>query len=226
MTWTRAQYLDRVRRAAIAEESEAWDDAAEVLPLLGLVHAREWKAVLDVNPYYRWAERGVTVDASTSRVAKSALAAGAGDSQQRLYRVLAVRNATVPYRPADAADMTTAVASGSGTGVWWEQGTDLQFLPGDSGRALTVAVNYTPTRADDLSADAVAVDWPEDYEMLLVWETAALLLAKGGAETEAAADVRAMSLELRERLHAEAERLSTRPREWRYSDTSDVWGSY
>jgi hypothetical protein len=167
----------------------------------------------------------VSVTADTSaRVAKSSLSTGTGNSRQRLYKVRGVANGSVPYQQANAADYLTAAAGDGGTGVWWESGSYLQLLPGDASAALTVTVNWTPTPAGDLADDEDDVDWPEDHEMLLAWEAAAVLLARGGAETEPAADLKALAATARESLYAECARVSTRPQGWRYADTSDTWG--
>lgn len=223
MTWTRAQHVAFARKQADAENSPRWADA-DVVTLLGLVHRREWRALLDVNPDLRVAERSVTADTS-ARIAKTALASGSGDSAEVLYKVRQVRNGTTIYTQAAPIDMLAATSGqGGGTGAWWESGSYLQLLPGDAGTALTVVVSHAPPAADVLSADTVAVEWPEGHELVLVYETAALLLAKGGTETQQAADLRALASEQRDRMYADLARVSTRPTAWRYGDTSGDWG--
>lgn len=225
MTWTRLDFTTAIREEARATSSPRWSDD-RALKLLGHVHSREFKRLLDVNPDYRTATLSVTADTS-ARIAKSSLSTGAGDSKQRLYKVRGISSSALPYQQVDAADWqlsSSAATQASGTGVWWEAGSYLQLLPGDASQALSVVVNHTPTPADELSADTVAPDWPEDHELLLVYETAALMLARGGDETDAAADFQALAGALREALYAELGRPSTRPTAWRYGDSAGDWG--
>jgi hypothetical protein len=228
MPWSRDTYVTAIREEARAVNSPRWS-ADAVLRLFGTVHAREWKRLLDVNPDYRTATVSVTADAS-ARVPKDDLTTGAGDAQQRLYKVRGLTSGVRPYQQVQGADYllataaTTTGAGALGTGLWWEAGGYLQLLPGDALQALTAVVNWTPTRADQLTGGAVAVDWPEDHEMILVYESAALMLARGGDETEPAADLQALAAQLREGMYAEIARVSTRPASFRYPDSAAEWG--
>jgi hypothetical protein len=222
MAWTQATYLDTIRAEAEATDSDRWSDA-HVARVLSAVHAAEWKQLLDANPDYRSATVSVTTDTS-ARIAKSSLSTGTANSRQRLYKVRGVYNGTTPYEEGEAADYLTALEGDSGTGVWWESGSYLQLLPGDASTTLTVRINWTPTPAGDLTPDTTEVDWPEDYELVLAWEAAAILLARGGSETEPAADLKALAATMRESLLAQVARVSTRPQGWRYSDAADAWG--
>lgn len=225
MTWTRATYLSMARHYADAENSTRWNDVSHVTPLLGVVHRAEWQKLLDVAPDHRAATRSVTPDAN-AQVTFASLSVTTADAQQVLYKVRQVRgSAGRVYGEVEPIEWLAANSGGAGgTGVWWRQGTVLQFLTGDVGASLTVAVNYLPTPADLLSADTVAVDWPEGHELILVWETAALMLAKGATETEQAADLKALAAESRERLNHSLARASTRPTFMRYGDAADTWG--
>jgi len=225
MTWTRAQYMDRTRALMDARSSQDWLDD-DIRAGLGMVHSREWKRLLDANQYLRVAERAVTQDAS-GQVALSLLDSGSADSQQRLYRILYVTNGLRVYDEDQRKRLPLATVTGvlDIRPCWYRNGDVIQLLPIESGASLTIVTNHTPTPIDQLSDDAVAVEFPRDYELLPCYEAAAWLLAKGGRETGATGDLLKLADMIRAEMLGDLARTSTDPTQVSYPDLRSDWGA-
>ena len=233
MTWTRAMYLDQARAQADARSAQDWTDD-DVRVLLGMIHAREWKRILNANRYYRTQTLTLAQDPN-GQIAFSALSTGSADRQQRFYRALWATDgnrvwgeeqwAHLPIVPANVANFVAP--------CWYPTGLTsdptlraIQFVPMSPNLSMSVSVNHLPTRADQLSADTVTVEWPDDYEMVLVYETAAAMLAKGGRETGATADLQRLADQVRADMLGDIVRVSTDPVRIDFPDTSREWGSW
>jgi len=226
MTWTKATYLSRTREWMDATGSDRWSDAF-LYALLGLKFREEWEGVLDAAPTYRFAQRSVTTDAN-GQFALSALASGSGDTAQTAYKLITVTDGTVLYRETDYARVPLAT-SGTYNGLEFDRsyyliGDTVQVLPTAAGLALTVAVNWVPTPIDQLSGDAVTADFVDGYENLVALLAAADALAKGGTETGATGDLRALAQTYRQGLYASVQRRTTTPMFLGFSDSSIAWG--
>lgn len=222
--WTRATYMDQARAQADARQADRWTDQ-DVRYALGLVHAREWKRILNANPYVRYATRTVA-QGSTGLIALSALDGGSGNAQERVYRVLDVAQDTIVYNEIQFAEAPTAVTIGgvSGRYSWYRIGTNMQILPAESGASMTVWVNWTPTPIDQLSADTIAAEFPRDYELLIAYEAGAWLLMKAGAESDGAKHLQAMAEQIRGDMLGDLARQSTVPLRMTYPDRAAEWG--
>jgi hypothetical protein len=226
MTWTKATYLSRTREWMDATGSDRWSDAF-LYALLGLKFREEWEGVLDAAPTYRFAQRSVTTDAN-GQFALSALASGSGDTAQTAYKLITVTDGTVLYRETDYARVPLAT-SGTYNGLEFDRsyyliGDTVQVLPTAAGLGLTVAVNWVPTPIDQLSGDAVTADFVDGYENLVALLAAADALAKGGTETGATGDLRALAQTYRQGLYASVQRRTTTPMFLGFSDSSIAWG--
>lgn len=222
--WLRSRYMSETRNAADATNAGRWTDD-EVRSALGLAHTREWKRLLNANRYLRFAQRTVTEDA-LGQFALSALDAGSGDSQQRLYRILDVVDGTRVYDEVQFSEVpvATLVGATNTSYVWYRIGDVVQLLPVGAGASLTVAVNHIPTPLDQLSADTVAAEFPRDYEPVVAIEAAALLLEKGGAEAGAASVLSQRAEAIRQDMLSDLARTSTNPMRMQYPDTRFAWG--
>lgn len=225
MTWTVQNYIDRTRSIADAAASPRWDDTLDVLPALGLAHTREWKRILNANQYQRVNTLSIAQDAN-GQIALSALDTGSGDTQKRLYRVLWIADGAYTYSKVDFGDVPLAAVNGwNNTGhLWYRTDTEIQILPQATGQTMTVVVNHTPTPIDQLSGTGVAVEFPRDYELVLCYEAAAWLLAKGGGETSTTADLQRLADQIRSDMLGDLTRDSTQPTWVRFPDSAQSWG--
>ena len=225
MTVTRAQLVLNTLEFMDANNSSRWTTPI-VQTMLGIAHAREWSGILSANPYYRFASCAVTTDAN-GQVAYTALNSGSGDTAQTWSRILAITDGQIVYKQTAFLQVplgtTTNQAYQQYDRQWYDAGSNIQILPVGSGVALTVTVNWTPPRVENLSADTVTVDFPDGYEVILALEAAALLLSKGAMENEAAQTMRAMAAAQREQLFSDIGRRSASPIFMRFPDSASNW---
>jgi len=220
---TRGTLMTLVDEMADASGSPRWGTTLK-RQLLGEVHWREWKDLLNVNRMLRVAPVTVTTDGD-GRFAKTALNTGAGDSAQAFYRVLSVNSGNFYYQPARYEDYPRSPTSVSLPQVWYEYGDDIQIIPATTSAPVTVVVNHVPQRADLLDTDASTVVFPEGYDLVIAYECAASMLMKGAAESNLAAELRQMARVLRERMHQDVGRMTVQPMRVRAMDDRFDWGA-
>jgi hypothetical protein len=219
----RGTLLTLIDEMADAAGSPRWGTTLK-RQLLGEVHWREWRDLLNVNRMLRVGSRALTTDGD-GRVAKSALTTGAGDATETAYRILSVNSGNIYYQPAKYEDYPMSPAVVSLPQVWYEYGDDLQLIPASPGAPVTIVVNHLPQRADLLTTDTSTVTFPDGYEMILAYETAASMFMKGAAESNLTGEMRAMATVLRERMHQDVGRLTVRPMRMGYADDRWDWGA-
>lgn len=231
MAYTRAQLRTRLLRRLDAASSSRWDTTAgntgEVDQVLSFVADREWRRILNANPFYRTAHLQPTTD-SAGRIAISDLTSGSGDTIKRFYRVLAVLIDGVAYQEVDAKDFIHGSVHNFGDRTFFRNGDYVQLLPVRASTALsgadeTIVVNHIPCSIQDLSADSVNVVFPDGYEEILVLEAAAFLFAKGGTELDSTGPFRALAESLRQEMLADIQRFTINPMRMKYSDNSSDW---
>lgn len=225
MAFTRAELITEARALADAESDVRWN-ATTIRRHLDTVFDAEWGRVLAAFPTTRIGHRTAAVSAD-GYVEKSALSSGTGDTEERFYRILGVRDGIRTYALSDLADnLVTSELGGSlehwGPVYWWE-GDRLRLSPIPSAGTVTVTVSHRPPLPNALSGDGVTVTFPEPYEMLLAYGTAARMLTKGGAETGAAADLIATADDIRDDMLADLSRRDQVPVTWRYTDSRSDW---
>jgi hypothetical protein len=210
-------------RIADANGSSRWDTTAgsgEVDRRGGSAHAREWRRILNAAPWFRFAKRTPTAD-SSGQVALSDLSI----TGERMFRVLLVSFGNTPYEEVAAKDYVLGAANNAAYRCWYRTG-DYLVAPDAAGQTATgIWVSHTPTPLHELAADADTVVLPEDYDDVLAHEWAAMLLTKGGAETQAAAELKALAQEMRADLLGDISRISTRPLTFGYGDSAAEWGA-
>ena len=91
-------------------------------------------------------------------------------------------------------------------------------------QTVTVAVNHLPQRADLLQDNNSTVIFPDGYDLLLAYETAASMFMKGAAESQLAAEMRVNASLLRDRMRQDVGRITVRPLRMSSMDTSWDWG--
>jgi hypothetical protein len=228
MGWTRAEYMDEVRSVMDAEGSGRWTDAT-IRRHLGLAGQILWREILDTASTYAAGTREVYPD-NDGLVPLRDLDSGAGDTRQRFYRILTDRNGTggvlrgdVLYQEAQFQRFQNTFAQDGTSGAFWIQGANLQVLPKTTAMH-TVYVSYTPARLDELSADTAEFEFPDGYELAVVYRAAALLLAKGGAEDDAGATMLALSKTIMEDCLGTIMRRTTAPLRIGSFDNASDWG--
>lgn len=185
---------------------------------------REWKRILNANPYYRIGRRSVTSD-SSGYYTLTDLNSGSGDSAEYWYRVIAVSvNSTVYEETRLDQYMFPSVSTPQPQYLWYFEGTKIMALPLTATQAATIVVNWYPPRQELLSGDASTIDFPSGYENIISYSAGAMLLMKGAAEAGAAAALELQAEELRQDMLQDIMRRSTNPVRPRYADSVSDWG--
>lgn len=224
---TRAEFLTRVRQLSDTLQAVADYPSDMILDFASMVHADEWRGVLEASPYYRTAERVVTLDANRT-FAWADLSTGTDDTRQRVFRVLALTDAQgrdFQYTPPDRLWLLRAGSVPQTTQrLWTKNGDRVQVFGVGEGTTLYALVNYTPTPIGALASDASAVDWLDDWWPVLFYETAALTLTRGGREMDEASRLIGLGDKLRQRMHAALRREAATPTVLGAADDVLDWG--
>lgn len=223
MSMVRSTLVTLVDELADANNSPRWGTTLK-RQMLGEVHWREWRDLLNINRMLRVGSRTATTDAD-GRIAKSALTTGSGDATETYYRILTVRQGNMFYQPAKYEDYPVSPTEVSLPQVWYEYGDQVQLIPAAQGNTVTVVVNHLPQRADLLASDASTVVFPDGYDMILAYETAASMFMKGAAETQLSMELAGKAAQLRDRMHQDVARLSIQPLRMGYMDDRWDWGA-
>lgn len=234
---TRAQLRTDVLNwmdAQAAGGSSHWDQTAgtgEVDRRLAMVHMQEWRRVLNAIPWYQLTQYQPVTDAN-GNVPFTALSSGTGDAQQNMYRVLAVASGLLgtnglfysEVKSQEIPQYLLIASTGIQYNVWFPNGRQIT-VPGNLSTQLTVWVNWTPTRFDQLASDGSLVALPDDYEDIFALEGAARLLMKGGAETPASLDLKNQAEEQRRDRLQDLARVGIAPWTVASGDSRMDWGS-
>lgn len=226
MAMTRDQFVENVRQFMDAESSQRWSDAF-IISVGGIVSQNEWSDILNQNQYYRFGQRSVTTD-SEGRVAIADLTTGSGDSTEYFYRVLVgFSDGNVLWTETDFRNVplgTTTNYTNPYSLLYYLAGDYFQLLPVASGTQLTVAVNHTPPSIAQLADGNSTIVYPTGYEFIPVWVTAATLLLKGAAESQAASDLLSLADSARKNMLGDIARRTTRPSSALFVDSAGAWG--
>lgn len=229
MSITRGNLIARIRDFADADTSSRWTDPT-LLAWADVAVDQEWARILNANPYTRFGTRNVTTNA-TGVLLGSALNAGTGDTAERWYRVLAVTppnggaDGKEQYRPLMFQEVPTALITNWNPDAYayYQTGDDFQVLPPQV-TALVVTVNHRPPLCSSLASDNSVVVLPDSFEQCAALEAAAYALAKGGAETQATAELRALASTIRDPLLDDLSRRNARPQVMQFPDSRFDWG--
>lgn len=222
MSMARGTLLTLVDEMADANGSPRWGTTLK-LQLLGEVHWREWRDLLNVARHLRMAERTVTTDGD-GRFAKSALNSGSGDATETWYRILSLQQGNFFYQPTTYEQYPKSPSTVALPQVWYEYGDELQVIPAATGVQVAVVVNHLPQRADLLQSDNSTVVFPDGYDLILAYETAASMFMKGAAESQLAGELRGAAQVLRDRMQQDIGRISVRPLRVAAMDDRWDWG--
>lgn len=225
-TVTRDSLVSETREYMDAVGSSRWSDSL-ILTVLNSVFEAEWSNILNAAPYYRFATRTVSTDLD-GKFALDDLNGGGGDSEENWYRILSVTDGNYLYQQTRFQDVPLATTTNylpSHPKLYYIAGDDVQILPVASNLGMTVYVNHKPTSLSDLGGGSSVVEFPKNSHLILVWEAAAQLLLKGGAETSAAVDLKALARQERESLLDDIRRRTINPTMMAYPDNKSDWAS-
>lgn len=225
MTVTRAQLIEDTKDYLDAVDSDKWGPTI-IARTLNSVYDGEWSGILNAAPYYQFATRSVTTDA-TGVFPMSDLNSGTGDNQQLWYRIISVADSNYQYEQTTFQQVPTGLTTNWSpvwNRIWYPAGSTIQVLPA-AAVTLNVAVNYKPTALVDLADDSSAITFPDNCHFVLVWEAAARLAMKGGEETEAAAAMAQLARDERAKMLADIQRRSIQPMFMQAPDSPRDWGS-
>lgn len=219
----RSEFVSAVQVYMDAEGSVRWLPET-IIAVGGLVSQAEWEGILNQNKMARTALRSVTTGA-TGLVALSALNSGSGDSTQYFYRVIVgfTDGATVWSETDFTPEMLLATINPASAGYQFYQAGDNFQLLNAASLSLSVQVNHTPPSIAQLAGDASVIVFPTNYEYILVWTTAATLLMKGSAESQAASDLLLLAQSARTRMLGSIGRRTTRPTFAAFQDSPTAW---
>lgn len=224
------QLITQTRRMMDAVDSDRWSDA-EIADTLSYVYDGEWSRLLQAAPYYRF-QTVVVTTAANGTLPLSALSTGAGNEQKNFFRVLSLNDGNVQYQETRFQDVPLGTTSGYLPylrKMFYLAGENYQILPAGA-VTLNAVVNYKPTALRDyVNAGAVnkwdiPIDWPENDELLLVYETAGRSLMKGGESLQTASALLKMAADEREEILDEIRRRTINPTRMAYPDLASDWG--
>lgn len=224
------QLITQTRRMMDAVGSDRWSDE-EIVDALSYVFDAEWARLLQAAPYYRFQTVVITTTAAGT-FPLSSLSTGAGNSQKNFFRILSINDGNVQYQETRFQDVplgTTSAYMPYLRKMFYLAGTDYQVLPSGS-VTLNVVVNYKPTSLRDYVNDGatnkwdIPIDWPENSELLLVYEAAGRSLMKGGESLQTASAFLKMSGDERADFLDEIRRRTINPTRMAYPDLASDWG--
>lgn len=224
MAVTRGQLISDTREFMDAVGSSRWTDSL-ILTVLSAVFDEEWSNILNAAPYYTFAQRVVATNGS-GQVPFADLNSGSGDAQKNWYRILSVSDGNVLYDQTRFQDVPLATTTNylpTYPRLYYVAGDFVQILPVSGSQQLYIGVNYKPTDLNQLSSDNATIDFPNNSHLILVWEAAAQLLLKGGAETSAAVDLKRLADMNRTSLLDDLRRRTINPTQLAYPDQKYDW---
>ncbi len=222
----RSEFVTAVKSYMDAEGSNRWSPEL-IIQIGGITSQNEWSDIINQNRFYRFATRSVTTD-SDGRVAIADLTTGSGDATEYFYRVqLGFTDGNILWQETDYNYVPMATQTGwqaPSRYLYYLAGDYFQLLPVASGTALTVPVNHTPPTIAQLAGDDSVIRFVSGYEYILVWVTAATLLMKGAAESQAASDLLQLADGARKNMLGDIARRTTRPTYAVFQDSAAEWG--
>lgn len=222
--FSRGALVQEVLEAADARGSNRWTPTT-ILSVLDTVFHDEWTTILTANPFYR--VRRHVVGMAPGFIDLAALDFGTGDDTERLFRVIGIRQGATIYRPSALPSYLAEEAPGTGWGYepasFYQEGSRLYLRPSVTGDVEVVA-NHTPQSPSKLANDDSLIRFPARRQLILAYEAAAHLLAKGGLETDSAAALKALAAEQRTRMLADLARVHIDPGHVATFGSAAEWG--
>jgi hypothetical protein len=222
---TRDNLIAQTREYMDAVGSDRWSDDIITL-VLDQVFDSEWSNILNAAPYYTFAQRNVNTDIE-GKIPFTNLNGGGGDNEENFYRLLSLSDSNRLYVQTNFNEVPLGTTSNylpTWPKMFYQAGQAFQTLPVEANTPLVAFVNWKPTGIRDLANGGSVVSFPPRAHLVVVYEAAANLLMKGGAESRQAADLKALAAQERAMLLDDIRRTTTRPTEMLYPDTKFEWG--
>lgn len=229
MALTKAAARARVLDLMDATGNDRWDQTpnGEVDRAIGVAQSREWRRVLEANPYARFTKATFPKNGN-GRIPLALLNTEngvlTGDAVVSWYRLLSVSDGFRQFEQQTYRNFAGAEAAGAFTFVWYQEGDHLMSLP-QEGASLIIAYNHLPTVQHQLAGEASEFVFPDLFEDVPLLEAAAFLLAKGGAETGATVELKGLAREMREELLLSQRRLGLTGYSIVNVDNAREWGA-
>lgn len=217
--------IDSTKEYMDAESSSRWSDTT-IKAILNSVFDAEWSNILNAAPYYTFNQQLLSTDAN-GQILFTSMNAGSGDTQKNMYRILSVNDGSVLYTETNFQNVPLATTTNylpTYPRLYYTVGQAIQLLPVSSGTSAYVAVNYKPTSLLDLASTSSTIEYPNNSYFIVVWMAAAQLLLKGGAESGAAADLKALADDERKSMLDDVRRRTINPTRMAYPDQKYEWG--
>lgn len=217
--------IDSTKEYMDAESSSRWSDTT-IKAVLNSVFDGEWSQILNAAPYYTFNQKFVLTDAN-GQIQFTSLNDGSGDTQKNMYRILSINDGNVLYSETSFQNVPLATTSNylpTYPKTYYVAGQAVQLLPVESGEQVYVAVNYKPTSLLDLASTSSTIEYPNNSYFIIVWEAASQLLLKGGAESRAAGDLKALANGERVIMLDDIRRRTINPTRMAYPDVKYDWG--
>jgi hypothetical protein len=206
--------------------STRWSTTAasgEIDQALGNVVDREWRRLLEHAPELRLEKVTITSNATTGRYSISDLSTGSGNAAHRFYRIQNFSIDGYPYQESKFSDYSQGEDLGLSMRVYWREGDYIMALPKALSESADVWISHLPVRVESLNADSDTIIFPDGYEELYILESAAMALAKGGAETGATAELKALANDIRSEMIQDLSRFGKGTMRMRFDDYPTDW---
>lgn len=222
---TRAEMALLVQAQADAESATRWSPQ-EVLIALDVTFRREWDNILASAPYERINVVSAYLDGE-GKIPVASLTSGAGDTRRMFNSIIQLSDGVNVYKETRVDMVPPSMADGnlSTDRLFYLTGDTLQVYPATTNTLMRVIVNWKPVSPLELASDSSVVDFPAEGVAMLYMGAAALLLSKGGTETNQAASLLNLASQLREDMLSSMRRRTNMPKFMRYPDSSSNWAS-
>lgn len=227
MSITKLQLRTRVLKLLDAESTSRWEitENGEVDRIIGAAQDREWHRILSASPYYLIKRKSITIY-STGTSLFSDLVDGGADTIIRPFRIQSLSVDGTVYEEVNPEDFILPAGGTSAPNpmyIWYLEGDTIRMFPIQITSSPLVVYNYLPVRQENLANSSSVVLFPEGYEDILTYASAARLLTKGGAETEAARYFSLQAEELRQEMLQDIARRTMKPTGFKYNDDRSDW---
>lgn len=217
--------IDSTKEYMDAESSSRWSDTT-VKAILNSVFDAEWSNILNAAPYYTFNQQLLSTDAN-GQIPFVSMNSGSGDTQRNMYRILSVNDGSVLYTETSFQSVPLATTTNylpTYPRMYYTVGQAIQLLPVAAGTSAYVAVNCKPTALLDLASTSSTIEYPDNSYFIIVWAAASQLLMKGGAESRAAAELKALADSERQGMLDDIRRRTINPTRMAYPDQKYEWG--
>lgn len=226
MSMTKAELRTRTLQMADAVDATRWDATpnGEVDLHIGHTMDREWRRILNASPYYNLDRLTITSD-TDGYYALSDLSTGSGDTAHRLYRVIAFARDSIVFEEVRVDQyLMPSLSAPQPQYIWYFEAQKIRALPIIASHVALVAINWIPTRQEQLDGEDSVITFPDGYEDVIAWSAASRLLNKSASEAARAQVLEFQAEALRQDMLQDLERRSLAPIKMRYTDSTWDYG--